>query len=167
MPRNGIFIGAPHTSNWDFVLALMLLWHDRVPPHILVKKEFFRWPFGYVMRGLGCVPVDRSHPGGMVGQLAEMAGGREDFTVVVAAEGTRSKGEYWKSGFYRLALETGLPVTLGFVDGPSRTTGTGPSVTMTGDVKADMDVLREFYADKRGLKPRHRTEPRLRDELDG
>ena len=164
VPGNGILVGAPHTSNWDFVLAILLLWHDRVPPRILVKREFFRGPMGPLMRALGCLPVDRGNAAGLVAELAEKAGSGERFSVLLAAEGTRRRAEYWKSGFYRLAMQTGLPVTLGFVDGRTRTAGVGPSVTMTGDVRADMEVIRHFYADKFGIRPAGRTEPRLRDE---
>jgi hypothetical protein len=44
------------------------------------------------------------------------------------------------------------------------TTGLGPTIDLTGDVRADMDVIRAFYADKSGLRPERRTEPRLREE---
>ena len=84
--------------------------------------------------------------------------------LVLAAEGTRGKGKYWKSGFYRMSQQTGLPISLGFVDGPSRTMGFGPTFEPTGDVAADMDRVRAFYADKHGIHPELRTEPRLRAE---
>jgi hypothetical protein len=63
-----------------------------------------------------------------------------------------------------MAQQTGLPVALGFVDGPTRTIGFGPSFHPSGDVAADMDLVRAFYADKHGIRPALRTEPRLRDE---
>lgn len=67
-------------------------------------------------------------------------------------------------GFYRIARAADLPVTLGYVDRTTMTTGLGPSLRLTGDVPADMDRIRGFYADKSGLVPARRTEPRLRDE---
>ncbi|MDF2555783.1 MAG: acyl-phosphate glycerol 3-phosphate acyltransferase, partial [Microbacterium sp.] len=73
-------------------------------------------------------------------------------------------GSYWKSGFYRIARAAALPVTLGYVDRTTMTTGLGPTIELTGDVRADMDVIRAFYADKSGLRPELRTEPRLREE---
>ena len=88
----------------------------------------------------------------------------EEFRGGIAAEGTRSKADHWKSGFYRLSQQTGLPITLAFIDGPSRTVGAGPTFTPTGDLGADMDRIRAFYADKRGIHPEQRTEPRLRNE---
>jgi 1-acyl-sn-glycerol-3-phosphate acyltransferase len=164
VPRTGILVGAPHTSNWDFVLMLLLMWQGGVPPRVLVKRELFRGPLGWLMRRLGGIPVDRRNAGGVVGELVSRAQADEHFLLILAAEGTRRKGEYWKSGFYRIAEQTGLPVALGFVDGPTKTVGFGPTLLPSGDLAADMDVIRGFYADKRGVRPEFRTEPRLREE---
>jgi 1-acyl-sn-glycerol-3-phosphate acyltransferase len=82
----------------------------------------------------------------------------------VTPEGTRGSGTHWKSGFYRIAREAGLPITLGYVDRTTMTTGLGPTIELTGAVRADMDVIRAFYADKAGMRPERRTEPRLREE---
>jgi 1-acyl-sn-glycerol-3-phosphate acyltransferase len=95
--------------------------------------------------------------------LAEAKRG-EPFLLIIAAEGTRKKRDYWKSGFYRIAQQTGLPISMGFIDGPTRTLGFGPSFRPSGDVVADMDKVRTFYADKHGVHPNLRTEPRLREE---
>lgn len=164
VPRNGILVGAPHTSNWDWAAMLVLLWSAGVRPRVLVKQELFRGPVGWLLRATGGVPVDRKRPGRILEHLAEQAQGDASFLIVLAAEGTRAKGTQWKSGFYRLAQQTGLPVALGFIDGPSRTMGFGPALEVTGDVQADMDRVRAFYADKHGIHPENRTEPRLREE---
>lgn len=164
VPRTGILVGAPHTSNWDWVATLMLLWSGGVQPRVLVKRQLFRGPLGWLLRWTGGIPVDRDDAGEVVRGLAAQADHDHTFVIVLAAEGTREKREYWKSGFYRLSRQTGLPVSLGFVDGTSRTLGFGPTIELTGDVAADMDVIRDFYADKRGIRPENRTEPRLRDE---
>ena len=165
VPKSGIMVGAPHTSNWDVVGALLMLWSQDATPRIMIKKEAFRGPLGWVLKATGAIPVDRTNASRVVKDLAAHAASDESFVVAIAAEGTRSKSTHWKSGFYRLAQDTGLPISLGYVDGPSRTLGFGPTFEVTGDVKADMDRIREFYADKRGIHPEMRTEPRLRDEL--
>ncbi len=77
----------------------------------------------------------------------------------------RGPGEYWTSGFWRIARSAKLPIALAFIDGPTRTTGFGPTITASDDVVADMDKVRAFYRDKRGIHPERRTEPRLREEL--
>jgi 1-acyl-sn-glycerol-3-phosphate acyltransferase len=100
----------------------------------------------------------------VVGDVVARIRAGEVFGLVVTPEGTRGTGAYWKSGFYRIAREAQLPVTLGYVDRTTMTTGLGPTIQLTGDVRTDMDVIRAFYADKSGLRPELRTVPRLREE---
>ncbi|HXH78456.1 1-acyl-sn-glycerol-3-phosphate acyltransferase [Nocardioides sp.] len=164
LPTHGIVVGAPHTSNWDWVVSLLLAWSQSRQPRIMVKKEFFRGPLRPIMRATGAVSIDRDNPGADIKALVDLIARSDEFLLTIAAEGTRSKGDYWKSGFFRLSQQTGLPVTLAFMDGPSRTVGSGPTFMPSGDVAADMDMIRAFYADKRGLRPENRTEPRLRNE---
>ncbi|MGB0101938.1 MAG: 1-acyl-sn-glycerol-3-phosphate acyltransferase [Nocardioides sp.] len=164
VPRKGILVGAPHTSNWDWVLTLLLAWDNNVQIRLLVKESFFRGPLAPILRATGAVELDRANPGATIRQLVADSASDETFLLGIAAEGTRSKGEYWKSGFYRISQQTGLPVTLAFLDAPSRTVGWGPTFALTGDVGADMDRIREFYTDKRGIKPEGATEPRLPEE---
>jgi 1-acyl-sn-glycerol-3-phosphate acyltransferase len=164
VPPTGILVGAPHTSNWDWVAMLLLTWRDGVQAHVLIKRELFRGPLAPLLRATGGIPLDRRNPGETVRAMLAQAEHDERFLLVLAAEGTRGKGEFWKSGFYRISQQTGLPITLGFVDGPTRTMGFGPTFQPTGDVTADMDRVREFYADKHGIHPELRTEPRLREE---
>jgi 1-acyl-sn-glycerol-3-phosphate acyltransferase len=162
--RPSVLIGAPHTSNWDFVLMLAIAWRYGIDIRWLGKKSLFRGWRGSIMRRIGGIPVDRDDPSRVVGEVVERIRDGEVFGLVVTPDGTRGANEYWKSGFYRIARETGLPVTLGFVDRTTMTTGLGPTFDLTGDVPADMDRIRAFYADKAGLRPHLRTEPRLRDE---
>ena len=164
LPRTGIFIGAPHTSNWDFALTLMVLWSDGIPPLVLVKREIFRGPLAPVLRALGAVATDRRGHSGLVRSLIRQAAADESFALVLAPDGTRRKTDHWKSGFYRLSLATGLPVTLGFIDGPTRTTGCGPTLELTGDVRSDMDRIRAFYVDKHGVRPGQGSTVRLLEE---
>ncbi|WP_426564932.1 1-acyl-sn-glycerol-3-phosphate acyltransferase [Angustibacter sp. McL0619] len=164
VPPFGITVGAPHTSYWDWVVMLLVMWHGGGKPKVLIKKEIFVGPLGWLLRATGGVPVDRDQPSALIRTLMKQAKSGEPYLLVIAAEGTRSKTDYWKPGFYRIARASRMPIVLGFVDGPTRTMGFGPSVMPTGDVVADMDVLRAFYADKHGIHPDQRTEPRLPEE---
>ena len=158
-----LLIGAPHTSNRDFVLMLATTWDARLSVRWLGKQELFRGWKGPIMRRLGGIPVDRADPAGLVDRVIEMVRDDPRAALVVTPDGTRrSKG--WRSGFYRIAMGADLPVTLGFVDRTTMTTGLGPTIRLTGDVEADMDRIRAFYADKAGILPERRTEPRLDDE---
>lgn len=164
VPPSGILVGAPHTSNWDFITMLLVMWHGGAHPRVLVKKQLFKGPLGWVLRGLGGIPLDRDNASEVVRELAAESRNGQPFRLILAAEGTRSKGEYWKSGFLRLSQQTGLPITLAFFEPPTRTMGFGPTFHATDDVAADMDIVREFYADKGGIKPQNATPPRLREE---
>lgn len=164
VPSKGILVGAPHTSNWDWVLTMLLAWDNSVQIRLLVKDSFFKGPLAPVMRATGAVELDRANPGATIRTLLSESETDEAFLLGIAAEGTRSKGEYWKSGFYRISQQTGIPITLAFLDAPSKTVGWGPTFSPTGDVVADMDRIREFYADKTGFKPEGTTPPRLREE---
>jgi len=164
VPSSGILVGAPHTSYWDWVAMLLLMWSGGVPPRVLIKAEVMRTPLGPLLRANGGISLDRANPGAVVRDLVAEAKSGKPFLLIIAAEGTRKKVDYWKSGFYRIAQEAGLPISMGFIDGPTRTVGFGPTLMPTGDVVADMDVVRAFYADKRGIHPKLRTEPRLREE---
>ncbi len=164
VPSRGILVGAPHTSNWDWVLTMLLAWDSSVQVRLLVKKEFFKGPLGPILRSTGAVALDRTDPAVTIARLLADAKTDETFLLGLAAEGTRGKTDYWKSGFYRISQKTGIPVTLAYLDQSTRTVGWGPTFDLSGDVRADMDRIREFYADKVGIRPELTTEPRLREE---
>ena len=163
--RPTVLIGAPHTSNWDFVFMLAIAWRLDMRIRWLGKKPLFRGWRGPIMKGLGGIPVDRAAPSSVVSEVLDRIRSGDVFGLVVTPDGTRSGSTHWKSGFYRIAREAQIPVTLGYVDRTTMTTGLGPTFELSGDVSRDMDRIRAFYADKAGGRPQHRVEPRLREEL--
>ena len=158
-------MGAPHTSNWDWVLTMFLAWDSNVQIRLLVKESFFTRP-ARLRSCAGPAPSSwtATTRARRSSELLADAESDETFLLGIAAEGTRSKGEYWKSGFHRISRQTGIPITLAFLDAPSRTVGWGPTFMPTDDVRADMDRIRAFFADKTGIKPELATLPRLREE---
>jgi len=164
LPDKCVMIASPHTSNWDFPLTLAMAQVSGVKITWLGKAQLFRGPMGPIMRRLGGIAVQREAAGGMVASLVAEFAARDRLCLVVPAEGTRSHSEYWKSGFYRIAAEAHVPVLCGYVDRSTRSGGFGPAVTITGDVTADMDNIRAFYAGKTGLRAGRNAVPRLRDE---
>jgi 1-acyl-sn-glycerol-3-phosphate acyltransferase len=163
--RPSILIGAPHTSNWDFVVMLAIAWRLNIRVRWLGKKSLFRGWRGPIMRSLGGIPVDRAAPSNVVSEVLNLIRAGEIFSLVVTPDGTRSGNTHWKSGFYRIAREAQIAVTLAYVDRSTMTTGIGPTFELSGDVSRDMDRIRAFYADKAGVRPERRVEPRLREEL--
>jgi 1-acyl-sn-glycerol-3-phosphate acyltransferase len=163
--RPTVLIGAPHTSNWDFVFMLAISWRLDMRIRWLGKNGLFKGWRGPIMRALGGIAVDRDAPSAVVSEVVKRIESGDVFGLVVTPDGTRKDHTYWKSGFYRIAREAELPVTLGYVDRTTKTTGLGPTIDLTGDIPSDMDRIRAFYSDKAGYTPEHRIEPRLREEL--
>lgn len=165
VPKESIvLVAGPHTSNWDFLFMLSYAWAKDVPLSWLGKEELFKGPMGPIMRWTGGIAVDRSHPGGLVEQMAERFRDGPRMGLVITPEGTRGKREYWKSGFYRIARAADVPVVLGYIDWPNRTGGFGASFKLTGDVTADMDRIRDLYDNVTGIRPENQTSPRLSEE---
>ena len=158
----GLIVVYPHTSNWDFIVGVLYKFAIGLQANWVGKDTLFRWPLGPVFRRIGGVPVNRRERSGFVQALLEEFARREHMWLALAPEGTRSRTDHWKSGFYRIAVAAGLPVGLGFIDYATRTVGIATYVTMTGDAGADMARLREFYASKRGRLPANAGEIRLR-----
>lgn len=160
-----ILLSAPHTTNWDLPNLLMATWSRGVSVNFLAKYQLFRGPLGPFMRMLGGVPVRRDGKHGMVGAMAEEFAKADTMALAIPAAGTRSGTDHWKSGFYRIAIAAEVPIVCAFVDYSTKTLGFGPTMTPTGDVEADLDFFREFYADKRGKFVENESEIRFRDSV--
>ena len=159
-----LMIGSPHTSNWDFPIGLATLYVFRLRISWVGKDTLFRWPFGGFMRWLGGIGVDRANPAGVADQLARQLAEADKQVLLITPSGTRGKRDYWKSGFYRIALAADVPLVCGSLDFRTKTARVGLSFRPTGDLKADMDKIRNYYADTTGLRPENSTPIRLREE---
>jgi len=159
-----VLIAAPHTSNWDLAYLLAMAGVFDVEMRWMGKHALFRWPLGWFMRKAGGVPVVRHRAGSMVEQMAALLRESESLALVVPVEGTRSYTPHWKSGFYHIARAAGVPIVMSYLDYARKRGGFGPALHPTGDVARDMDAIRAFYADKRGLYPDQFGEVRLQEE---
>jgi 1-acyl-sn-glycerol-3-phosphate acyltransferase len=159
-----VLIAAPHTSNWDFIYAISCTSALGLPLRFMGKDALFRGPQGALFRALGGIPIDRSKANNVVDAMVREFAQRDALALLVPPEGTRQAGQHWKSGFYHIARGANVPVALGFLDYPNKRVGIGPLLTLTGNVKADMDQIRAFYADKGAANPEDFTPPRLREE---
>jgi len=143
----------PHTSNWDFPLGMLFRAKHRFAIRWAGKDSLFRWPLRRVFLWLGGVPINRRERTGMIAQLTEVFAQRESFHICITPEGTRSKTDHWKSGFYRLAIKAGVPVGLGFIDYGNKCLGVERWITLSGDEEHDLALISANYDDKRGLYP--------------
>jgi len=148
-----ILLGAPHTSNWDFPITLALIGHFDLPLRYMVKDQVFKWPWAGLLRSLGAIPIDRSKRVNVVDSTIEAIQKNENIVIGILPEGTRKRTEYWKSGFYHIALGAGVPVVLAKVDGPSKTLTLGPRIHLTGDIEADMAKIANYYKDAVAIFP--------------
>jgi 1-acyl-sn-glycerol-3-phosphate acyltransferase len=153
-PADGryVIIAAPHTSNWDFVYFLGLTQELGVDAHFMAKQSLFRWPIGGFMRDMGGIEVDRSGSHDMVRAMIAEFARRDRFVLTIAPEGTRSRVQSWRTGFYHIAMGAQVPMVVGFMDYARRTGGLGPAIMPTGDYRADMAQVAALYRD---VTPRH------------
>ena len=161
-----VLIAAPHTSNWDFVWMMTMALALDMKIAWLGKHTLFDGPAGILLRKLGGIPVVRDSGGEYVRRLAERFAAVKQLALVVPPEGTRGKTDCWRSGFYRIAAAAGVPVVLSYLDFGQRRGGIGPSVELTGNLRADMDTIRSFYDGMTGKYPQRSGPIRLKGEMD-
>ena len=156
--KQGVVIVYPHTSNWDFVIGILAKWGAGLQVTFWGKDTLFRVPlFGRWLRWLGGVPVDRHLPNGIVGQMArELRAARESgrlLCLALAPEGTRRRGEGWRSGFYHVAFDAGVPLALVALDYGRRRVGVDHFLRLSGDRGADMADIARIFAGVTGHHP--------------
>ncbi len=162
-----VFIVAPHTSNWDMLIGLcagfssgiLLAW----PYGFMMKDVMFRGPLGPIMRWLGGLAIDRNSPHAAVQQMAKVFVERERFILAVTPEGTRSRRNHWKSGFYYIALEAKVPIVPVAFDYRLKEVGVGEPMMLSGDCDADVEVFRQFYQGVTPKRPEHFGPVKFRD----
>ena len=159
-----VLIAAPHTSNWDFPFMIAVAAVFRVRVSWMGKDSLFKHPLGGILRRMGGIPIDRSKPSGVVLQVVRMVKHADALALVVPPSGTRKKRDYWKSGFYWIAHTAKVPIVCAYLDFGQKRAHVGLSFTPTGDVKADMDRIREFFSGVQAKYPELTTRIRLREE---
>ena len=146
-----VMIAAPHTSNWDLPYTLMVAFALRLQIHWMGKHTIFRPPFRAIMQWLGGIPVDRNTSNNLVAASAEaLRTTQQPMQLIVPPEGTRSRSRYWKTGFYHIAVSANVPIVLAYMDYEHKLSGLGPVFYPTGDLEADMQAIKRFYAPFRG-----------------
>ncbi len=144
--RKYVVIGAPHTSNWDFPLALAMAFAYGIDMHWMGKESLFKGWRRDFMQWLGGIPIDRTSANNVVDQTIDLFRKNVRLVVTIAPEGTRSKVERWKTGFYYIAVGAQVPIALGFLDYKRKTGGFLPAFYQTGDKKKDIAEIRCCYA---------------------
>lgn len=149
-----VLIAAPHTSNWDFVLMVLVVLKASIDLHWMGKHSLFKPPFGGLMRWLGGIAIDRSKANNVVSQMVDIFAQRDELILLITPEGTRSQVERWKTGFYSIAHGAGVPIVPVYVDGEQRTLTFGEPFVPSGDLDTDLPKIQARYAGLRGVRAR-------------
>ena len=152
-PVKCVVIGAHHTSGWDLLMTLVLMWSAKLKFRWIAKDTLFRWPLAALMRSLGGMPVNRRRNGDFVQSMVEAFHACDELMIAIAPEGTRREAAHWKTGFYYIAMGARVPIIMGYADYKRRIVGLGPVLLPSGDIEADFEVIRSFYANVVGRHP--------------
>lgn len=153
IPPKCVICVAPHTSNWDFIIGMIFYKSIGGNPHFLMKKSWFFFPLKYFLKAIGGFPIDRNKRGSITEQMAEEFQKRDLFQLAITPEGTRKKTNKWKTGFYYIAYEAKVPVTLAYLDYSKKIIGIFENFIPTGAVNRDIEYIRNFYRDIQGKHP--------------
>lgn len=159
-----VILKAPHTSNWDFVYAAMILGAADIRAAIIIKDDWMRVPVvGSIIESLGGVGISRSGAQNVVGQIVEKFRQDPQFIIGITPEGTRKQAEYWKTGFYYIAQQAGVPIVLGYLDYKRKVGGIAPIVVYpTGDIEGDIEQFTDFLATITPRYPEKRSPVRFK-----
>ena len=152
-PQKCIVIAAPHTSNWDFLIGRCYGYIIGIKPKYLIKSSFFIPVLGAFFRWNGAIPVNRDSQNNIVNQLVERFNNSDDFILGIAPEGTRSRVDKWKTGFYHIAHKAKVPILLLAMDFKTKKIGVINSIITTGDIDHDMLFIQNQFKDLKGKVP--------------
>jgi 1-acyl-sn-glycerol-3-phosphate acyltransferase len=145
-----ILLAAPHTSNWDGLLMLVTAGAYRLKLKWMGKKSLAEGPFGKIMLGLGVMPVDRGAKNGLVGSVSDAITKASDVILAISPEGTRTRVEEWKKGFYLIADAARVPIVFAVLDFKTKIISISGWLMPSGDFDADWPLIRSHYAKAQG-----------------
>lgn len=149
-----LIIGAPHTSNWDFLLFVAVIFKLKANVRYMGKAELFRGPFAWFFYWCGGIPVDRKKSTGLVEQMVDAYIRSERFVLTIAPEGTRYQVKEWKRGFYHIAKAAGVPIVMAKVDGKGKVMRVGQVYHLTDDIETDMREIQGAFSGLSGIQPK-------------
>ena len=144
--QKSIILGVTHTSIWDFLISYLFYTSlDAGKAKVMIKKEFFVGPMGWLLRKLGGIPTDRTNATTLVKSLITEFEKDDYFVLAIAPEGTRKAVKKWKTGYHTIARAAGVPVYLGYFDWKTKRIGVGKKFELSDDARADTDRIQAIY----------------------
>ena len=148
-----VLVAGPHTSNWDFVLAMSLILSLDVRIHWVGKHSIFKKGFRRLLKKMGGIPVNRINPEALKGEINNITNKYKGFAIAIAPEGTRKKVERLKSGFLRIANETNSKIMMVGVDFSNKTVVFGDLFNPSGDKDKDLRFIKDYFDNFTGKRP--------------
>ncbi|UAB75048.1 1-acyl-sn-glycerol-3-phosphate acyltransferase [Mesoflavibacter sp. SCSIO 43206] len=148
--KKAVLISAPHTHNFDFIIGLLLRKVVDLKSNYLGKKELFVWPIGYYFRAVGGVPVDRKNKENKVETIAKLFDDKEEFRLTLAPEGTRSKVDNWRTGFYYIAKKANVPIIMFTLDYQNKQNKVSRPFYPTDNLEEDFKYMKSFFSGVKG-----------------
>lgn len=145
-----IIVVAPHSSNWDFIIGLLLRKIMGFKSNYLAKKELFQPPLGWLFYKLGGYPVDRSQSTHLVEQIVNIINNTDYFVTAIAPEGTRKNVKKWKTGFYAIAVQAQIPLVPVALNYKEKKVVWGLPFYPSGNLKEDAVKLDGFFKGHKG-----------------
>ena len=143
-----VLVVAPHTSNWDYVIGKLFFYAYGISSSVLMKKELFFFPLGFLLNALGGIPLDRSRNENMVKKMVERFKTQDEFILTITPEGSRKKSDNWKTGFYYIAKYAKVPVYLGYCNYEKKIVGINGPFFYDQKPEDCFNMLNDFYRDK-------------------
>ena len=155
LPRDQrvVLIAGPHTSNWDFVLAMSLILSLDVRIHWVGKHSIFKKGFRRLLKKMGGIPVNRLNPQALKTEIYNITERYRGFIIAISPEGTRKKVERLKSGFLRIANETNSRILMVGVDFSNKTIDFGDFFSPSGDMDKDLKFIKDYFGNFTGKHP--------------
>ena len=148
-----VIIVFPHTSYWDFPVGILLRRALKIDAKYLAKDSIFRPPFGWLFRWTGGYPVDRSKSNNFVQAVVDIFNDKEQFGIAMAPEGTRSKVDKIKTGFYYIALHAKVPIVMCKFDYGNGILEFSKPYHLSGDYEADFKIIEAWFKGIKGKNP--------------
>ena len=150
-----VLIAAPHTSNWDFVLAMFAVLGLNIRVRWLGKHSLFKPGIKKFFEWLGGIPVYRDNPSTLIENVVDIVKKEKSIAIAITPEGTRKKVKRWKTGFLRIAKQTQSKIILISIDAPTKTIEIGKMFEPTGNNEEDLMYIQKYYSAFRGIKPQN------------
>lgn len=155
LPDKSVICVAPHTSNWDLLLGLIVYKALGRKASFLIKKEWFTFPMNLIFKTLGGIPVDRSRKTSLTEQMTELYTKRDNFQLAITPEATRKLNTEWKKGFYFIALAAKVPIVVAALDYKKKEADFKTVLMPTGDADADIEKIKSYYKGVTAKHPRY------------